>query len=234
MRVDVWSDIACPWCWVGKRHLEAALAQFDATPVEIVWRAFELDPSAPRRIEGEVDYVGRLASKYGTTRVDAQGMIDRMTQTGAERGLEFRFDRVKPVNTFDAHRLLAWAKTTGPEPQNRLKERLFVAYMSEGLDLGDPQTLVELAAAVDLSADRAQSIVTTDEFADEVRQDEALAGKLGITGVPLFAFASKYAVPGAQPPEVLLDIMNRAWELVKPPRLEAVQSAGPTCGPDGC
>ena len=148
--IDVWSDVACPWCWVGKRHLEDALSRFEH-PTIVTWHAFELDPAAPARIDGEVDYVGRLARKYGASRERAQAMIDRMVGVGAEAGLDFRFDRAVPSNTFDAHRLLRWASGLGK--QHALKERLFSAYMHEGRAIADHETLVAVASDAGLDPD---------------------------------------------------------------------------------
>ena len=130
LRVDVWSDVACPWCWVGKRNLAQAASDAGVS-VELRWHAFELDPSAPKTPpENGGSLIQRLAEKYGTTQAQAQQLVDRMTGVGASVGLEFRFDRVKPTNTFDAHRLLAWAATHGK--QDALAERLFQDYMHEG------------------------------------------------------------------------------------------------------
>lgn len=231
LHVAIWSDVACPWCWVGKRHLEAAIADLPF-PVTVEWRAFELDPSAPRSLPDDVDYVERLANKYGATREQAQGMIDRMVDVGVSAGLDFRFDRAKPGNTFDAHRLLHWAKGQGAGKQDALKERLFAAYMHEGRSVADHGELVELAVAVGLDAEGAQAVLSTDAHAAEVRADEAMAQQIGATGVPLFVIADKYAVPGAQPSEVLRGALQRAWS--ERPQLETVAVEGEVCGPDGC
>lgn len=230
LRVEIWSDIACPWCWVGKRHLEAAIERF-GHEVEVVWRAFELDPSAPRAHPPGTDYVQRLATKYRTTREQAQGMIDRMTRVGTDNGLDFRFDRARPGNTFDAHRLLHWAHEQGR--QDALKERLFLAYMHEGKSVADHEVLVQLADEVGLDPERAQALLSSDEHAAEVRRDEATAAELGVTGVPFFVIGGRYAVPGAQPSELLLQALQQARddEEGKPPRADESVEA---CGPDGC
>ena len=230
LRVEVWSDIACPWCWVGKRHLEAALAQLDH-PVEVSWRAFELDASAPKTHDPGVDYVMRLANKYGTTRDGAQQMIDRMTSVGKERGLDFRFDRAKPSNTFDAHRLLAWAARHGK--QDALKERLFKAYMNEGVSMSDHEALAELAGEVGLDVERAQAVLSGDDFTQHVRDDEALAAEIGVRGVPFFVLDQTLAVQGAQPTEVLVDALKRVLD-ERPSEVEVVASEPDACGVDGC
>lgn len=208
LHVEVWSDIACPWCWVGKRHLEEAIERFEHA-VQVQWRAFELDPAAPPSHPPGTDYVQRLADKYRTTRDQAQAMIDRMTAVGAADGLEFRFDRIRPGNTFDAHRLLRWADTHGL--RTALKERLMLAYMNEGQSMADHDRLVELAVEVGLDADKAQAVLSSDDHVRDVRDEEGLAAELGVTGVPFFVVGGRYAVPGAQPTDRLLQVMQRAW-----------------------
>ncbi len=231
LTVDVWSDIACPWCYVGKRHLEAALEKFEhRDAVEIVWRAFELDPSAPRVRDAKVSYAARLAQKYGTPVAKAEAMIQTMTETAAKDGLEFRFDRVQSGNTFDAHRMLHWAGTRGL--QNALKERLLRAYMTEGEPIGEPTVLARLANDVGLDTDEAMSILTTDQYANDVREEEAEAAELGISGVPFFVFGRRYAVSGAQPADVLQRVLERAWSEL--PEVEPIAAEGAVCGPGGC
>jgi predicted DsbA family dithiol-disulfide isomerase len=231
LRIDVWSDIACPWCYVGKRRLEAALEKFPhRDAVEVVWRAFELDPSAPPERPTDVGYAERLAKKYGSSVTEAGGMIKRMTDVAATDGLDFRFDKIRPGNTFDAHRVLHLALERGK--QDAVKERLLRAYMTEGEPIGDPETLVRLAAEAGLDAEEVRAMLASDAFAREVREDEDEARQLGITGVPFFVLASKLAVSGAQPAELLLRALTQAWkELEAKPETFA---EGAVCGPEGC
>jgi len=205
--IDIWSDIACPWCWVGKRHLETAIAN-SGISVRIRWRAFELDPMAPREVPEQTDYVERLAKKYGTSRSEAQQMIDRMVEFGRASGVEMRFDHIRPSNTFDAHRLLVWSRDHGR--QTELKERLFAAYLHEGLCVADPELLVSLAAEVGLDGDEARDVMSGDNYQEEVRADEQLASRIGATAVPFFVFDNRLAVSGAQPAEILREAMERA------------------------
>ena len=207
--IDIWSDIACPWCWVGKRHLETAIVESGIT-TKINWRAFELDPVAPREAPEQTDYVGRLAEKYGTTRSEAQQMIDRMVEFGRASGIEMRFDRIRPSSTFDAHRLLAWARDHGR--QTELKERLFAAYLHEGLCVSDPEVLASLVAEVGLDRDEAQEVLSGEDHAEEVRSDEQLATSIGASAVPFFVFDRRLAISGAQPAEVLQEAIMRATE----------------------
>jgi predicted DsbA family dithiol-disulfide isomerase len=229
LTIDVWSDIACPWCWVGKRNLEAALADLDH-PVAIRWHAFELDPRAPRSVGENHDYVGRLARKYGATREQAQAMIDRMVGAGASAGVDFRFDRIRPGNTFDAHRLLHWAAEH--ERQTALKERLLAAYMNEGRSIADPAELAQLAADVGLDAEAAAAVLASDDFAAEVRADEDTAARLGVSGVPFFVVGQRYAVPGAQPPSVLLQILRKRLAELEPEPPDLPEGA--VCTPESC
>jgi len=209
-KIEIWSDIACPWCWVGKKHIEAALEDVDAE-VRVVWRAFELNPQAPATPAQPVDYAERLALKYGMGRDQAQAFIDRMTAAGADQGAEFRFDRIRPSNTFNAHRLLSWAGDF--DLQNSLKERLFRAYMNEGLDVNDAETLCTLAAEVGLNAADAAEILASNAHSQAVRADKARAAELGITGVPFFVFGPGITASGAQPPEVLREALEQARRL---------------------
>ena len=230
LRIDIWSDIACPWCYVGKRRLEAALARFPhREAVEIVWRAFELDPSAPRERDSTASYAGRLAKKYGSSVAEADGMIKRMTDSAASDGLDFRFDRIRPGNTFDAHRVIHLAGERGR--QDAGKERLLLAYMTEGEFMGDHDTLVRLGAEAGLDAEEVRALLASDAHVKDVREDEDAARQLGISGVPFFVLGGKYAISGAQTAEVILGVLERAWEELAEP---AVFAQGAACGPDGC
>ena len=232
LRIDIWSDIACPWCYVGKRRLEQALERFPhRTDVDVVWRAFELDPSAPRVRDGSQSYAERLASKYGTQPALAQARIDRMVATAAQDGLEFRFDRIRPGNTFDAHRLLHLAHERGK--QDALKERMLRAYMTEGQAIGEPEVLGNLAREAGLDEQEARAVLGGDRYTAEVRKDEGLARALGINGVPFFVLGGRLAVSGAQPVEVMLGALERAWSELQKLELETF-AEGAACGPDGC
>jgi predicted DsbA family dithiol-disulfide isomerase len=223
LRIDVWSDIACPWCFVGKRRLESALATFPH-PVELVFRSFELDPNAPRLREGS--QIDLLATKYRLPRAQAQAMVDRMIQTGAGEGIEFRYDKIRGGNTFDAHRLLHLAKQHGK--QIEMKERLLRGYFSEGVPIGEPSALVPLAVELGFLEAEVRALFDSDRFASEVRADEQLAGELGINGVPFFVMAGRLGVSGAQTPDVLLGALNKAREDVS----AAEATDAPACDPD--
>jgi predicted DsbA family dithiol-disulfide isomerase len=231
MQVEIWSDIVCPWCYIGKRNFEAALAAFEhRDEVEVRWRSYELDPGAPPRREGP--YAQRLARKYGTSVDQAQAMIDGMAATGAEAGVELRFDLVTPGGTFDAHRLLHLAAARGC--QDALKERLLAATFTEGAPIGDHATLRDAAAAVGLEAAEVDALLAGDAFATDVRADEARARELDITGVPFFVLDGRVGIPGAQPVETLLRVLERTWERSHPPALVLAGDDAPGCEGDAC
>jgi predicted DsbA family dithiol-disulfide isomerase len=231
LSIDIWSDIACPWCYVGKRRLEAALKRFPhQAEVQVTWHAFELDPGAPRERDESLSYSARLAKKYGTSVPQAEQMIARMTKVAAEDGLEFRFDRIRPGNTFDAHRVIHLAKLRGR--QDAVKERLLRAYMTEGAAIGRVDVLTTLAAEAGLDADEVSGMLATDLHTDAVREDEREAQALGISGVPFFVLAERYALSGAQPSEVFERALNEAWSALEPKPQGYAEGA--VCGPDGC
>jgi predicted DsbA family dithiol-disulfide isomerase len=229
MHVEIWSDIACPWCYVGKRRFEAALAQFEgAEDVEVTWRSFELDPGAPaERPEGGTTH---LARKYGTTVEQARSMERQMTEVAAGEGLEFRFDRLRPGSTFDAHRVVHLAGAHGL--QDAMKERLLRAYLAEGELMSDHAALRRLAVEAGLPEDEVVDLLATERFAEEVRDDERTAAALGISAVPFFVVDRAIAASGAQPVELFVRLLRQAAELARP--AIPVVAGGEACGPDGC
>ena len=231
MRVEIWSDVVCPWCYVGKRRFEQALAQFPhRDQVEVVWRSFELDAQAPAERVG--DYAELLAAKYGVPVARGQEMIDTMTATAAQEGLDFRFDRARVGSTFDAHRLLHLAGERGV--QDAVKERLMRATFTEGEPIGDPEALVRLAAEAGLDAEEAREVLAGDRYAEQVRADERDAQRFGISGVPFFVVDRTYGVSGAQPAEVLRQVLERAWDESRPEQLVSAGGTAPGCDGDAC
>jgi predicted DsbA family dithiol-disulfide isomerase len=228
VHVEIWSDIACPWCYVGKRRFEAALAAFEhRDDVRVTWRSFELDPGAPR--ERGVDAATHLAAKYGTSREQALAMHHNMTAVAADDGLEFRFDLARGGNTFDAHRLVHLAAAHGR--QDEMKERLMRAYLTEGEAIGDPAVLERLAREAGLPEEEARDVLAGDRYAADVRQDERTAAALGISAVPFFVVDRRLGAAGAQPPDVLGELLARAW--ADRPQVPVVAD-GDSCGVDGC
>jgi predicted DsbA family dithiol-disulfide isomerase len=231
MHVEIWSDIACPWCYIGKRRFETALKDFEhRDDVTVTWRSFELDPTAPT--EREQDTATHLAEKYGVGREQAVGMLENMTRTAAGDGLEFRFDRARSGNTFDGHRLLHLAEAHGA--QDAMKERLMRAYLTEGELIGDHATLQRLGVEAGLPEDEVRDVLSTDRYADEVRADERTASGLGISAVPFFVIDRAVGASGAHPPEAMAELLRRGWETAHPEPAVPTIAGGEACGPDGC
>jgi predicted DsbA family dithiol-disulfide isomerase len=228
MNVEIWSDIACPWCYVGKRRFEAALAGFEhRDDVQVTWRSFELDPAAPAEREGA--RAARLAEKYGITVERAREMERSMTETAAGEGLDFRFDRARSGSTFDAHRVVHLAAEHGL--QDEMKERLLRAYFGEGELMSDHDTLVRLSVEVGLDEDEVRETLASDRFAEAVRDDERTAHGFGISAVPTFVVDRSIGVSGAHPPEALLQLLREGWARRAP--APAVVAGGEACGVDG-
>jgi predicted DsbA family dithiol-disulfide isomerase len=217
-----------------QRRLEAALARFaHRDEVELVWRSFEFDVSAPPSSAEQGTYAARLASKYGCSVIEAaQVMIDNMTVTAAQEGLDFRFDLARPSNTFDAHRLLHLALEHGR--QDELKERLDRATFTEGSPASDFSALRALATEVGLPEIEVDAVLTSDRYCDAVRADEAQARAYGISGVPFFVIDGRYGISGAQPADAVLHALDRAWSERSPLTLVAPGGSAPSCEGDSC
>jgi predicted DsbA family dithiol-disulfide isomerase len=204
MQVEIWSDIICPWCYIGKRRFETALARFEhRDKVHVMWRSFELDPNAPRQYPGTLDEM--LAKKYGVGLRQAAAMNARVTEIAREVGLEYRLAQARPGNTFDAHRLLHFAAAQAQAKD--AAERIMHAYFCEGLPVGERAALARLAPEFGIAELDALAILESDDYGAAVRGDEALAAQLGVSGVPFFVFAEKYAVSGAQTVEAFAEAL---------------------------
>ena len=201
LKVEIWSDVVCPWCYIGKRRFETAAAQFDGE-VEVTWRSFELDPHAPPVREHTA--TEHLAAKYGMSHEQAEASHAQMTALAAQEGLEYHFERARGGNSFDAHRLIHLATADGL--QDEAMERVMRGYFTEGLPIGDREALVALAAELGLDG----SALDSDAYADAVREDEHLAQRIGIQGVPFFVLDRRYGVSGAQPAEILVQALEKA------------------------
>jgi predicted DsbA family dithiol-disulfide isomerase len=232
MLIEIWSDVVCPWCYIGKRRLEKALADFEhADEVEVRWRSYLLDPSAPAvATETVVESLGR---KYGGGTAGGRQMVERVVAVAAEEGMDWRYDEAMHVSTIDAHRLLHLAhEVGGNELQGALKEALLAANFGEARNVGDPAVLRELGLGVGLPADRVDAVLGSQEYLAEVQTDMEQAQRYGASGVPFYVVASKYGVSGAQPADVFTQVLERAWA-DSHPAIQVVAS-GEECGPDGC
>jgi predicted DsbA family dithiol-disulfide isomerase len=218
LTVDIWSDVVCPWCYIGKRRFEAALAQFEhRDDVTVLWHSFELDPDAPPIAEGRS--AERLAAKYGMTVEEAARRQAEITTLAAQDGLTYDLAESRGGNTFDAHRLIHLAAEHGLG--NAAMERLMQAYFSEREAIGDPDTLQRLAVEAGLPAEEVREVLEGERYADAVRADERAATQIGVRGVPFFVLGRKYGVSGAQPAEVLLQALQQAWDEVAGPPVSA-------------
>ena len=213
MDVEIWSDIACPWCYVGKKRFEKALAAFEhRDAVNVTWRSFELDPDAPA--ERGIDHAELIARKYGRTLEEVAAMDAQLTAVAAAEGIDMKLSRSRSGNTFTAHRLVHLAEAHGR--QHEMEERLFAAYFSEGALMSDHETLAALAAEVGLPEDEVRETLLTERYAEDVRDDELTARSAGISAVPCFVIDRKLGASGAQPPEELLRFLEHGWAQREP------------------
>ncbi|HET8864429.1 MAG TPA: DsbA family oxidoreductase [Gracilimonas sp.] len=204
MKIEIWSDIACPFCYIGKRHLEKALQQLPEIDAEITWKSFELDPNAP--VNSELDIYDTLAKKYGRDRRWAEQMNANMVNMASKAGLSFDMESVKPTNTFNAHQLIHLAKEEGK--QDEMKEALLSAYFSEGKHVGKLETLSEIAGEVGIEQQKARNILENNSYSNKVVKDVEEAHSLGVQGVPFFYINEKYGLSGAQPVEVFVEVLT--------------------------
>lgn len=233
MKVEVWSDIMCPFCYIGKRNYEAGLKQFaDSSNIEIIWKSFQLDPTIPTEPVDENVYQ-YLADKKGMSYERSVQMHEGVIQMAKQAGLEYNFDKAVIVNSFQAHRMIQLAKTK--DLGDAAEERLFLAYFTEGKNFGSADVLVELGKDIGLTEAEVKNALSDDAFAYKVRQDIQEAQQLGVSGVPFFVFNRKYAVSGAQPPQAFLETLEKSfseWRKDNPASPFEV-SNGPSCTTDG-
>lgn len=232
MQVEIWSDVVCPWCSIGKRRFESALAEFPhRDDVVVIYRSFELDPSSP--VVSSQSTTEHLAEKYGVSLARAEAMNQRVTGIAAGEGLDYHLEKAQYTNTVKAHGLIHFAASKGK--QNAMLERLMTAYFTEGENVGDTATLVRLATEAGLDAGETRGALESAAYTDAVRADERRARMLGITGVPFFVVDERYGVSGAQPASLLLDVLEQAWAETHP--LLTVTSASEdaeACEGDSC
>ncbi|ODS82387.1 MAG: disulfide bond formation protein DsbA [Cytophagaceae bacterium SCN 52-12] len=236
MKVEIWSDIMCPFCYLGKHHYEAALSEFpDRRYVETVWKSFQLDPGIPRHAPATDTYT-YLSERKGFSVDQARQMTGNLAETAGREGIVMNFDKTVVANTFDAHRLihLAQSKGLGSEAE----ESLFKAHFEEGEDVSAPGTLAGLGESLGLKRDEVSEALDSGQYTEEVNSDIREAVHLGVRGVPFFVFNRKYAVSGAQPKDVFLKTLERAfseWRAEQPESAFQTVAEGPVCDPEtGC
>lgn len=232
MQVEIWSDIMCPFCYIGKRKFETALSQFDGhDDVEVIWKSFQLDPNQPTLPDKSIyEY---LSERKGMSVEQAHQMIGQITMRAEQVGLTFNFDTAVTANSFDAHRLLHLAQEAGK--QDETKEALLSAYFTEGKNIADAGTLTQIGEKVGLDAGRVNAMLQSDEYTDDVQHDIYESRQLGVQGVPFFVLNRKYAVSGAQESDTFLGALQTAhgeWKAGNQPQ-ELVLTDGPVCTPDG-
>lgn len=233
LKIQIWSDVMCPFCYIGKRKIEEALNQFEnKKSVAIEWKSFQLDPSFVATPNENI--IDHLAEKYRKDTNWAQTMIENMTENAKRSGLDFHFEKTILANSLNAHRLLHLAKKHNLS--NELEELLFKAYLTDGKNVNDLDTLESLGLEIGLEKDAIEKVLHSDMYANEVRQDQQEAQSLGVTGVPFFVFDNKYAVSGAQPTDVFLKTLEKSWEEGNfETKLKLQNTAGEnSCGIDGC
>jgi predicted DsbA family dithiol-disulfide isomerase len=234
VKVEIWSDIACPWCYIGKRRFEAALAAFPhRDAVEVQWRSYQLDPTLPDHHDGtELDY---LVDRKGLSRDQVVRMFEQVTAIAADEGLTYDFASVVVANSFAGHELLHLARARGAG--DRVKEALLSAHFEHGEDIGDREVLVRIGVEAGLDADEIARDLASHTWRDSVVADITAATSLGIRGVPFFVLDEKYGISGAQPTELFTQALEQAWRESRPLVMVSPTTGASTdaaCGPDGC
>ncbi|MDY6449924.1 DsbA family oxidoreductase [Acinetobacter faecalis] len=228
MRVDIWSDVVCPFCYIGKKRLEKAATEA-GVELEVHWHSYQLDPEAPAR--QEVSNSERLAQKYGRTLEEVEEMQRNIAAMAKEEGIEFNWEGANSGNTFNAHRLIHLAQSKGLGSE--AKEAFFFSYMTQGLAIGERETIEDVASRIGLNPVEVDDLLDSDAYADFVKFDEEVAREqLQVTGVPFFVFDQRVALAGAQPTEVFKQVMEKALEA--PATTEANTEDAPTCADDEC
>ncbi|MDO5637412.1 MAG: DsbA family oxidoreductase [Myroides sp.] len=232
MKIEIWSDVMCPFCYIGKRHFEEALSKFsDKEHIDIEWKSFQLDPTMPNVAEeSQEDY---LVKRKGMSRDQVQGMLQNVTAMAKEAGLDFNFDQSIMVNSQKAHQLIQFAKSKGLG--NEIEERLFQAYFTEGKNVADEITLTELGIEIGLDENELQVAFNDDKYLYQMKQDIQEAQNIGVRGVPFFVFDRKYGVSGAQPTEAFLETLNKSfgeWREKNPKTILDI-SQGQSCDING-
>jgi predicted DsbA family dithiol-disulfide isomerase len=230
MKVDIWSDVRCPFCYIGKRKFEKALEKFPyKNEVEVNWHSFELDPSL--KTNTAVSAIEHIADIKGISKDQAEGMHSHVTNVAKEIGLDFNFEKSVIDNSFNAHRLIQLAKTKGLA--NEAEEQLFKAHFLEGKNIDDNETLIQIGVSAGLNENDVKDMIASDSFSQEVRQDEMQAQSIGINGVPFFILNNKYAVSGAQSPDVFLQALSQTWSEIEKEKQPLIITEGESCSSDG-
>lgn len=232
MKIEIWSDVICPFCYIGKRNLETALADFpDKDKIEIEWKSFQLDPQmSDKPLESYVDY---LVKNKGMSKEQVETMLENVTNSAKQVGLDYNLNQSKLVNTAKAHQLIQFAKTKGLGDE--IEEKLFSAFFTEGKNIADTDTLIELGNSIGLEKQAIESALNDEQYKNLMDKDIQEARAIGVTGVPFFVFNRRYAVSGAQPPQAFLETLKKSfgeWR-AENPKINLEISQGESCGIDG-
>ena len=230
MKVNIWSDVRCPFCYIGQRKFEMALEDFpQKDQVEVTWRSFQLDPTLETQKDANIyDYFSKVK---GVSKGQAEQMFDNVTQIAKEVGLDFNIEQSIVSNSFNAHRLIQLAKSKGLGDE--AEEQLFKIHFIEGKDIDDAETLLQTGIQIGLSETDVQGVLDTNAFEYEVKQDELAAKSIGVSGVPFFVFNDKYAVSGAQSPETFLQVLEKSWQEFEEAKKNLTVIEGQSCSTDG-
>ncbi|GAA5087679.1 DsbA family oxidoreductase [Chryseobacterium ginsengisoli] len=230
MKIEIWSDVMCPFCYIGKNNFEQALEKLPfKDEVEVEWKSFQLDPTLdPKEAKNTFEY---LKEKKGLPEAQAQQMIGQVSQMGKGAGIDFHFDKALITNTFSAHKLLHLAKKYNKS--NEMEEALFIAHFIDGKNVGDLETLISLADSLGIDNEEAKNILTSEEFDYDINQDILEARNNGVTGVPFFILNGKYAVSGAQPVELFANALQQTYDETVSP-LKNLSNGENSCDTDGC
>ena len=230
MEIKIWSDVRCPFCYIGKRKFEAALENFpQKDKVKVVWKSFQLDPTLKTNTNtSTLDY---FVKNKGVSVEQARQMFSGATNMAREVGLNFNLEESVPANSFRAHRLIQQAKSKGLG--NEIEEALFKAHFEEAMNIDDSEVLVQVATSIGMSAEEVRSMLEADDFAYEVKQDEMEARNIGVRGVPFFVFDNKYAISGAQPTEVFMQHLEKSWEEFQSKNPDLEITTGDSCDTNG-
>ncbi len=207
MKVEIWSDIMCPFCYIGKRHFEKSLSQLNDTgAIEIEWKSFQLDPTIPKTVK-KISVYQYLADAKGMSLSESKKMHDNVVQSAKNVGLTYNYDNAIVANSFDAHRMIQFAKTKGLGDQ--LEEALFKAYFTDGKNIGDINDLLEIGVSIGIEKSTLKAVLESEQFTNEVKNDISEAQEIGVRGVPFFVFDRKYAISGAQPISVFIETIEK-------------------------
>ena len=231
MKIEVWSDFACPFCYIGKVRFEKALRNFPhKDKVQVVYKAYQLNPHAPKIMDGSA--AENFAKSHHLTVKEAEERFARFTEAAKNEGITYRYDIMQMTKTYDAHRLAKWANKFGLEAE--LTTRLMKAYFTDGLNIADHDTLVFIAKGLGLDEEVARAVLSSSQYSHEVLEQQAEAKQIGVQGVPFFVLNQKYGVSGAQSEQYFLQVLNHLWEEEKNKPLEEVSTSNEYCDDEGC